>query len=315
MTVGKHSFLLAAILLAALNFTATAEEVEEDLRADSPIIIEGEITAETAVSVERALRQMRYGRPKVITIDSPGGDVYAAMRIGHMLRVVKGELKASGMCYSACALIYFGAVGRVLEGELGLHRPYPYQEAGGKHRTQEEMAALYNDVAEYSRYMNIKQSVIQAMLDTPPEAMYVLTKETVERYVPSRDPADIEWKIVTRANQVGVDTATIRSRTVEARSRYKAYCEAIGEITSECRGRVTSAIIWGLSVEEYVARRDRAAQACAMTDAEVDELSDLRNAAFNAAIDQMDDAPGAEFNANELFRRRDACWQAVMGAP
>ena len=62
-----------------------------------------------------------------LTLDSEGGDVYAALRIGRMLRKARAwthVLKGS-KCISACVFLLAGSVRRDVDGGVvGIHRPY-----------------------------------------------------------------------------------------------------------------------------------------------------------------------------------------------
>lgn len=302
---------LRKLILTTASLFALSASVGSAAGND-PIVIEGEITANTAAYVEQALRQTRFLTIKVIANNSPGGDIYAAMKIGSMMRVTKAEIEVNGPCYSACAIIYFGAVERKLNGQLGLHRPYLYQEAGNKNPTEEEMQTLYSDVSRYAQLMNIKDSVIQVMLSTPPESMYTLTSETVTKAIPKVDPAYDEWQIASSANRYGVDTATMRSRRAQAEDEAKRYCNEIDQINPECVLPVRNAVLWNLSVEDYEARSQRAKTECTYTTEESRSLAEHYNVVINRALDEMSDEPLSDFLLDPWIVWRHDCWQSIM---
>src|SRR5690348_3816092 len=60
-------------------------------------------------------------------VDSPGGDVVAAMQAGRILRreLAHTVVAIDSICASACVFMYLGGVYRTSFGKIGLHRPYP----------------------------------------------------------------------------------------------------------------------------------------------------------------------------------------------
>ena len=132
----------------------------------------------------------------VFALDSPGGDVDEALKIGRLLRrdlietwapipfpiggalvvpgVVAGDEKLVSLCSgpgcncaSACALIWFGGVARV--GTVGLHRPStgdpvfrqlsPSSASSGYRREVE-------DIVGYLDEMEVPKSIVESMVNT-----------------------------------------------------------------------------------------------------------------------------------------------------
>lgn len=89
--------------------------------------IDGEIDSSTVGKV-RKLFEVRRANKRVdegFAINSPGGDIAAAMAIGRMFREERAWLHVNGVCISACVLILAGAVDRSTNfGRVGIHRPY-----------------------------------------------------------------------------------------------------------------------------------------------------------------------------------------------
>jgi hypothetical protein len=61
-----------------------------------------------------------------VYLDSPGGEVDAALKIGQIIRKNEWSVTVPGnsKCFSSCALIYIAGVWRMNVGLIGLHRPY-----------------------------------------------------------------------------------------------------------------------------------------------------------------------------------------------
>jgi len=62
----------------------------------------------------------------MIYLNSPGGDVTAAIATGRLLRSVEAPvaIKDNQECVIACVLILAGATNRLIYGKVGIHRPY-----------------------------------------------------------------------------------------------------------------------------------------------------------------------------------------------
>jgi len=82
----------------------------------------------------------------VVSLDSDGGDMEAAMEIGRLIRtkrawtMVAGDRGRDSACASACVLILCAGSHRVSGGRVGIHRPFssavgaaPYGEASAEY--------------------------------------------------------------------------------------------------------------------------------------------------------------------------------------
>jgi hypothetical protein len=120
-----------------------------------------------------------------VHFDSPGGDVFEAMRIGHVIRkhLMATQVTKDAKCYSACVLAYLGGVMRLPVGPMGIHSFYSKDVIG---TTEFENASQrYNEVSDqieaYLRYMRVPVSLLDAMKTTPHYNLKVLTFEELER--------------------------------------------------------------------------------------------------------------------------------------
>ena len=62
--------------------------------------------------------------PTAFYIESQGGNLIEAMKIGSFIKGSQIEVRTGDYCYSACVFIFAAASKRLALGELGLHRPY-----------------------------------------------------------------------------------------------------------------------------------------------------------------------------------------------
>ena len=98
------------------------------------LFIYGIITERDANALEALSPELEQRLFPWIKLDSIGGDVDAAMKIGRLVRQYEGftsiereDSLANANCYSSCALIFIAGVRRSIVspgGQLGLHRPY-----------------------------------------------------------------------------------------------------------------------------------------------------------------------------------------------
>jgi hypothetical protein len=120
----------------------------------------------------------------VVNLNSAGGDVDEALRIGRLFRryliSTSAPLRRSdgsffftdgknqcrgyncGICASACALIWFGGINRT--GTVGLHRPTT-DDPSFRQLSAADASALYRrwkrDISDYLVEMEVPQSVIE----------------------------------------------------------------------------------------------------------------------------------------------------------
>jgi hypothetical protein len=143
-----------------------------------------------------------------VRLNSPGGDVEEAIKIGRILRrylitawapitykggqslwkVCRGQ---SCLCASACALIWFGAIGR--HGTVGLHRPHT-DDQRFKSLSPVEASAVYRNrlsgVSSYMEEMEAPKRMIETMVATGSAEIEWVNGETDGL---ERPPSIAEW--------------------------------------------------------------------------------------------------------------------------
>jgi hypothetical protein len=124
---------------------------------------------------------------KQIELDSPGGSVEDALRIGQLVRERKFQTRvAQGrLCASSCPLVFAGGVRRTADpgAAIGVHQVF---SAGAENfSTEEAVVTAQRTTAKINRHL-IDNGVDPALwlhaLDTPPDQLYYLTHEELERY-------------------------------------------------------------------------------------------------------------------------------------
>lgn len=130
-------------LLALVASTGFAMDVRV---AGDQLILSGPINGDEIARMRDVLpANKQIGT--VVLKDSPGGDVWTAMRLGELFEDRKFRTAVSGRCLSACVIVFLGGVERMFaEGEAGrrsyiaIHTP-THATDGGLHFRQGEPTA------------------------------------------------------------------------------------------------------------------------------------------------------------------------------
>ena len=112
-----------------------AETVRLNVRRHAHVELFGEISDDDAKTIgplidrvkERSAWRSSEGRAVVLAyLDSLGGSVLAAIKIGELLRANDAMVWVQGECSSACVFVLAGGVERnlILDSKIGLHRPF-----------------------------------------------------------------------------------------------------------------------------------------------------------------------------------------------
>ena len=160
----------------------------------------GQITASTPDAFRRLAGAKRG---IVIFIDSPGGSVAAAMKLGAMFHrygvtaVVAGvtgagaggSMTAAG-CFSACVYALMGASRRVVpaQSEVGIHEMSPstptarYDGSAGADDLAIEHEAMRAILVRYAVRMGVDPSVIVAAESIPPGDLRILSQAEIRKW-------------------------------------------------------------------------------------------------------------------------------------
>jgi ATP-dependent protease ClpP protease subunit len=152
--------------------------------------IADKITSEDALHVKTALQAIKPEtmplsvRP-LFYLNSPGGDIYAAMEMGRLLRKARATciVPAHKQCASACVFVLAGCIERSVYGKVAIHRPYStyvglrdYESAEKEYRRTETAAK------HYLKEMNLSDKLYEAMVQIPPEQIRVLGRKEIEDF-------------------------------------------------------------------------------------------------------------------------------------
>lgn len=139
-----------------------------------------------------------------VELDSPGGDVFAAMQIGETIRrdwlwtSVSDEPTASG-CMSACVLILAAGANRILgdDSRVGVHRPFfdPVLFAGlDQTQAKAKYDELSRSVGAYLVKMGMSGLLFQEMMRVPSNEVRLLSSDESKAFnLSGEDPGYSEW--------------------------------------------------------------------------------------------------------------------------
>jgi len=213
--------LLAATTVAlCCNFASSAHSANVAIRdkASGLIDLDGEILRSDVPKFAELLRvvRSRQDRPWSVRLNSPGGDVLAAIEIGEMVRkewmwTIARRSRAEvldadeppNICASACVLILAaGAVRIADEGSVGIHRPYfdEHLFAGlDRYQAQAKYDQLSQLVRAYLNKMGMPGQLYLEMMKTPSNKIKMPSEEETKNFsLEGVDPAYQEWRRAKR---------------------------------------------------------------------------------------------------------------------
>lgn len=208
MTTKRHLtaiILKVALLLLFVSFRPSVEAaavIASDMSLFVPkltVSLRGEIANGDLAKIEDAIKKLggfpvvsnddivQLGREVRFEIDSPGGDLVEAMKIGRFLRRSLLTIEIQGECSSACFIVWIGAVDRgatfgstgvkYLKNGFGLHRPRydkKYFQSLGIESAQMQYAKLKEMVYSYFLEMGAPLPLADRMLSTPSRSIEYL---------------------------------------------------------------------------------------------------------------------------------------------
>jgi ATP-dependent protease ClpP protease subunit len=149
--------------------------------------ISGTITAQDAQAAAKIPAHVPPGNQLFVLLESPGGDVDAAIAIGRILRNrgAIAQIMPNRVCASACVLLLAGATNRVIPttARVGIHRLYSASTSPKDYSAlQLEYRQIESKVKTYLREMNVPEALYDAMMQFQSENIYFLTISELQSY-------------------------------------------------------------------------------------------------------------------------------------
>jgi len=170
-------------------------------RATTLVYLDGRIDSGAPDRLSRALGETQG--PIAIWLNSPGGNLFAGMRLGRIIRahgasthIVDFRTLRPGECYSACAMAFLGGVHRFSDhgARYGVHRAsLPVDRATGQRDLGGDLSAA---IGSYVREMGVDARLLDLWSKAAPDEMYMLSPRQARELrvvYDGREPP--EWSI------------------------------------------------------------------------------------------------------------------------
>lgn len=135
--------------------------------------------------LERTSDQKSYSRVGTIFLNSPGGEMQEALKIGRTLRSRKmvTVVALPNRCASACVIVLAGGVMRFPVGTVEVHSFYSPDLLGTREyaKAEEKYKLMVQQVSEYLREMRIPAALLDEMMRIPHNDSRVLGVSELER--------------------------------------------------------------------------------------------------------------------------------------
>ena len=176
---------------------------------------------------------IKYPAVMLLKIDSRGGDVTEAIRIGELVRALRIQVDVAdrGVCASSCFFIWMNGSYRLAveenyrggSGPVGLHRPFfvnPENYEGSLQRQSNAMVGIRN----YLESNLIPRRLIDIMMSRPSNEIYWLTFMDLEEINPI-PPALEELFIAKCQGNIRQLSAQLQQANIKNDSQEKARVE------------------------------------------------------------------------------------------
>ena len=141
-----------------------------------------------------------------LSIDSPGGEVSAALLMGRLIRKYQIDVQTTvdGKCASACVFLFAAGVSRIAFGPVEIHRPYIIDSSASFEKTQDVYRVLEQKIKKFLRDMNVNESLYEAMMSISPEESKKLSlREIYDFGMLPTDPVHDEFLENRKATLLG----------------------------------------------------------------------------------------------------------------
>ena len=187
--------------------------------------LSGKITKDDIKGVSKIVEStLSKNKTPFIRLNTPGGDMEAAIEIGRLLRKSRAIALtySQGKCYSACVFVLAGAVRRQLTETVGIHRPYSTDiNKKDYHQVQSESRRLAKLAKEFLEEMNVSPTLYDDMVNIPPERLEILSELQLKKYgVLEIDPIEEDLDNSTDSRKYGIS----KSELLYRKSRIDRIC-------------------------------------------------------------------------------------------
>lgn len=162
------------VSLCLLNFSSAANYKAFQLNGRHIVTLNGKFESGESHRFQQFLSH--HQNTQFILLQSHGGSVNEAMKVGKIIYQKKLNTLVETYCYSSCFVALMSGHTRYVaeDAYLGVHRPYFIKK--DKWVQDEKYSSTYNNLSQYFQFMlgNSQQSqlVVNLIYKTPSDSMY-----------------------------------------------------------------------------------------------------------------------------------------------
>lgn len=257
-------FVIIVICLISDELNAGVICPPGELSVMNSVIIHGTISTRDPIELQRCLETNKNSESNPsVSLNSPGGDVYAAMELGRLFRKYRTSAIVSkpSFCNSSCVFVLAGTVHRATFGKIGIHRPYSIETGTVIYKDAEKSyKKVSQDIKSYLQEMNIPPSLYEAIERVPPEQVRYLTENEIKEFgLYGMDPVEQEVRDASQAARFGISRQEyyIRKSEADLCPLKETDIESLIE-WQECQ----QTTLWGLSRSVYKRRFEHRISIC-----------------------------------------------------
>ena len=241
--------------LAMLCLAASLVGGRANVVSVATLTIYGKIQAQDVTSLEQSIANNRI---ESVHVSSNGGDAYAAMAIGRLIREHQIQVWADHNCFGSCALIFIAGVRRYNSGNIELYRPDLESEPSLASAKPPAMdLKLASDIRAYVAEMGVSEEFANLLMTANPKNVRLYDfKNDIRALVPRDEPTFNQALQVRFARGYGLAVDEYQRRESEAHS-----CKPLEQNMEYFK--CAEPIMWGLSAETYEMRGKRVKVVCA----------------------------------------------------
>lgn len=194
LNISRCLVAVAAFFLLGSGCALAADIALTTTKRGTPALsLQGEIVTGDYQKLKSMYLKLELGT--ILYLDSPGGDLSEAMRMGQLIRLlqVQTTVEKDKVCASACFFIYLGGAGRsaagaisgqpiplgLSAGYLGLHRPFLAAPSGASESLERQSTAMKR-VRVYLEGFLVSNRLIDLMMSRPSNDIYWLSDDDLE---------------------------------------------------------------------------------------------------------------------------------------
>ena len=176
----RSGVLALAIMALAVPVNAETERFGPfvyDPQSPKDLKLDGQIDLRSALNFRRAFD----AHPEIerLYLDSVGGSVQIALLIADDVQRagISTFIESNAECYSACAFIFFAGKIRQVDGRLGVHQV----SAASERVDSQNLQINLSDIVEALNKYGVDPEVLEYMLRTPADEIYIFTGQEIAR--------------------------------------------------------------------------------------------------------------------------------------